>query len=281
MPFPPYVARTLTQILLRPEQAQRLDSLAYTDSGHGYDTFGMHPDFVAMGTGIVSPLYQRYFRVRSSGGENIPEKGSAVIAANHSGTLPIDAMMLWMDVIQNTSPPRVARPVADHFVPMLPFVGTLFARAGMVGGSRGNARKLLESGNLLMIFPEGVPGISKPFRDRYKLQRWRVGHAELAIRHRAPVVPVAIIGAEEQMPQVGRIKGISLFGAPHRPITLTPLPLPVRYHIHCGPPIPLHRDYRSGQADDPEVVREASERVRDAVEDLIRRGLAQREGVFQ
>jgi 1-acyl-sn-glycerol-3-phosphate acyltransferase len=187
--------------------------------------------------------------------------------------------MVWMDVLRHTNPPRVARAVADHFVPMIPLIGTFFARGGMVGGSRGNARTLLERGELLMIFPEGVPGISKPFKDRYRLQEWRVGHVELAIRHRAPVVPFGVVGAEEQMPQIGRIP-ISVAGLPFIPITLTPLPMPVRYHILYGPPIPVHEDYTPEQADDPAAVREAAARVKSAVASLLEEGLAERTGIF-
>lgn len=278
MPFPVYVARALNQLLVPPEKIRKMRNLVFQDAGHGFDPFGMHPEYVSLGTGIAGPLYRRWFRVTSRGAEHIPKRGPAILAGNHSGTVPTDAMMLWMDVIENTDPPRVARPVADHFVPMLPYVGTLFARAGMVGGSRGNARKLLENGDILMIFPEGVPGIGKPYRDRYQLQEWRVGHAELAIRHRAPVVPVAIIGAEEQMPQVARIEGISAFGIPYLPITLSPLPLPVRYRFLYGPPIPLHRDHAPEEADDPQVVEAAARRVRDAVDALLQEGLRERDG---
>ena len=110
------------------------------------------------------------------------------MAANHSGNVPLDGMMLWNDVLRHTRPPRVVRGIADHFVPALPFIGTIFARGGMVGGSRGNVRALLEAGELLMIFPEGTPGIIKPFHKRYQSKKFRVGHAELAIRHQVPVI---------------------------------------------------------------------------------------------
>lgn len=255
--------------------------LRFEDAGHGYDPFGLHPAYVAMGLGITRFFYERYFRVESQGAEHIPVEGGAILAANHSGTLPIDGMMLWTDVVRHTEPARVPRAVADYFVPMLPIVGTLFARAGVVAGSRGNVRKLLEAGNLMMIFPEGVPGIGKNFKDRYRLQPFRVGHAELAIRHRVPVVPVGIVGAEEQMPQIARIEGVSLFGVPYLPITLSPVPLPVRYHLRYGEPIALHRDYRRSQADDPEVVEEAARRVQVAVQALVNQGLREREGVFK
>lgn len=281
MPFPSFVARALAQRLLDPDRYRRLERLAFVDEGHGYDAFGMHPDFVALGAGLTSFLHRRYFRVVSRGIEHVPASGPVILAANHSGTLPLDAVMLWCDVVLRTEPPRTARPVADYFVPMLPWVGLLFTRAGMVGGSRGNVRKLLEAGNMLMVFPEGVPGVGKLFRDRYLLQEWRVGHAELAIRHGAPVVPVGIVGAEEQMPQVGRIRGVNLFGIPYLPVTLSPFPLPVRYHVTYGPPVRLDQLYRPEQADDPDVLAEAAGRVRDAVRDLIHDGLSRRAGVFR
>jgi 1-acyl-sn-glycerol-3-phosphate acyltransferase len=278
VPFPPAIARAITRVFGSPDIADRADRLHFPNAGHGFDAFGMHPDFVALGDVIASPLYDRYFRVKSYGAENIPTDGPVVLAANHSGSLPFDGMMLWVDVLRNTDPPRNPRPIADYFVSSLPVVSTLFARAGVVGGSRGNVRALLESGGMLMIFPEGTPGIGKLYRDRYKLQEWRKGHAELAIRHGAPIVPVGIVGAEEQMPQIARIP---IPGpVPYLPITATPLPMPVRYHVHYGEPIPTHTDYEPDDADDPDKVAEAARRVRDAVQELIHQGLDLREGVF-
>lgn len=275
----PSIARLLASAALPAEEMTRLSRLSYANAGHGYDAFGLHPDVVAFGEAMVAPLYDKYFRVRSRGHEHIPADGPAVLAGNHSGAIPLDGMMLWLDVLRHTEPPRVARAVADHFVPLIPLIGTLFARGGMVGGSRGNARTLLERGELLMIFPEGVPGIAKHFKDRYRLQDWRVGHVELAIRHGAPVIPVGIVGAEEQMPQIGRIP-VSVAGMPFIPITLTPFPMPVRYHILYGPPVPVHKDYRPEHADDPAAVREAAARVKSAVALLIEEGLAGRTGIF-
>ncbi len=273
------LARLVAHRRLSPAQKARMSALVYRDAGHGYDAFGMHPDVVAMGEAILGPLYDRYFRVISKGHEHIPATGPAIVAGNHSGALPADAAMAWLDVLRNSDPPRVARAVADHFVPMLPVIGMLFARGGMVGGSRGNARTLLESGELLLIFPEGVPGIAKHFKDRYRLQDWRVGHVELAIRHSAPVVPLGIVGPEEQMPQLGRIP-IAFMGAPFIPITLTPLPMPVRYHLRYGPAIRTDLDYRPEHADDPGAVREASARVKAAVQALVDEGLRERTGIF-
>lgn len=252
----------------------------FQDAGHGYDLFGLEPKHVAFMLALLGRVHRHYFRVCSHGVENLPARGSAILAANHSGTLPFDAMMLWVDVIVRRG--RIPRAVADYFVAGMPFIGTLFARCGVVGGTAGNLRVLLESGEMVTIFPEGVPGVAKPFSRRYQLQEWRVGHAELAIRHRAPVVPVAIIGAEEQMPQLGRLQALGpLLGVPHVPLPLTPLPLPVRYHVHYGEPLVLHEGLGPEDADNPEVVQRAAGRVREAVQALIERGLRQRRGIFR
>lgn len=269
----------LVEALLPPSELARLRSLPMRDEGVGYDPFGMERDHVALGIALTRFLYEKWFRVLSYGVENVPKEGAAILAANHSGTLPFDGLMLWVDVVRRVG--RVPRPVADRFVSNLPYISTLYARAGVVGGTRGNVQALLDAGELLEIFPEGVPGIGKPFSERYQLQDWRVGHAELAIRHRAPVVPIAIIGAEEQMPQLGRLKGLGrLLGAPYVPIPLTLLPLPVRYHIHYGEPLPLHEQYSVEDADDPEAVKDAARQVRDRVEELLEKGLRMRKGIF-
>jgi 1-acyl-sn-glycerol-3-phosphate acyltransferase len=280
VPFPPTIAKALSRLGGRAVR-DRADHLAFADAGHGYDRFGMHPDFVAVGDALAGPLYDHYFRVKSYGAEHIPAVGPAILAGNHSGTLPLDGAMLFLDVLRHTHPPRVARPVADYFVLALPVISTFFARSGVVGGSRGNARALLEAGELLMIFPEGVPGIGKPFSERYQLQEWTKGHCELAIRHGAPIVPVGIVGAEEQMPQLARLRAPKGSPLPYIPIPLTLIPFPVRYHIHYGAPIPVHEDYTPDQADDPSVVSEAAARVKAAVQALLDQGLSDRKGIFR
>jgi 1-acyl-sn-glycerol-3-phosphate acyltransferase len=268
--------------LLSPEMKERLHNFHFEDAGHGYDAFGMHPSAIHLGIGLFSWIYESYFRVISKGAEKIPAHGSAILAANHSGNLPIDAMMLWNDVLRQTHPPRVARGIADHFVPALPFIGTLFSRGGMVGGSAGNVRSLLNQGELLMIFPEGVPGIIKPWEQRYQLQTFRVGHAQMAIQHGCPIVPVGIVGAEEQLPSLFSSKRLGkIFGIEAVPIPLVPVPLPVRYRIYYGDPIPVQERYNPSQADDPLILKEVAEEVKAAVHVLIQKGLSDRTGVFQ
>jgi len=248
--------------------------MSFHDEGYGYDLFGLHPPTVDRALRLAMPLYRHYFAVESNGIENIPTQGAAILVANHGGTLPIDGAMLWTDVMHGTD--RYVRLIADRFVPRLPIVSTWFARAGVVSGTHANVRRLLERGELLAVFPEGVTGPAKPFRDRYELQDWRVGHAELAIRYRVPIIPVAIIGAEESWPVLVRLHW-KLFGAPYLPIPAAPLPLPVRFRIHYGRPIELHRDHPPTDADDPACLATAAARTRRAVADLVLSGLTARD----
>lgn len=254
----------------------RYGELPIDDRGHGYDAFGAHRDGAAIGHATTEFLYRYWFRVKSIGHAHIPAKGPVIVAANHSGTLPFDAMMVYADLLRRTDPPRLPRAVADSFVAGLPWVGLAFARSGVVGGARRNVEALLSAGELVVIFPEGVPGISKRFDERYELQHWRGGHAELAIRFGATVVPAAVVGAEEQMPQLARLP-LRLFGAPFLPVPATPFPLPVRYRIAYGAPI----RFLSTDSDNPEVIRRAADRVRDAVRTLLDSELEAREGVFR
>ncbi len=272
------VAAAIASRVVPRSELEHVRAIPFTDAGHGYDVFGLQPDHVALGLAITWPFYRWYFRVTSHGSEHVPRRGAAILAANHSGMLPLDAMMLWTDVLVRVG--RVARPAADFFVQALPWIGTLFQRAGMVPGVKGNLNALLARGELAEIFPEGVTGIAKTFHQAYQLQTWRPGHAERAIRHRSPVVPVAIVGAEESWRQLTKLPRLGqLFGLPHIPIPLTPLPLPVRYHIYYGKPLFLHEGRRPRDADDPEVVQAASTRVRGVVEELITQGLQERKGM--
>lgn len=245
----------------------------FHDAGHGFDLFGMQPAAVRRALAVTTPICERYFRVLSRGVEHVPRSGPAILVANHAGSLPVDGGILWNDVTRRTR--RVLRPIADWFVAGLPLISTAFARAGVVGGSRANVRRLLEDGELIAIFPEGVTGVAKRFRDRYQLQAWRVGHAELAIRHRAPVVPVAIIGSEESWPVAARLP-VRAFGSPYLPVPASPFPLPVRYRLVYGAPLELHRGHAPEAADDPQVVDAAAERTHTALAELIGIGLRER-----
>lgn len=251
----------------------------FHDEGYGFDAFGLQPTYLARTVELARPIYDRYFRVDSDGADNIPATGPTIIIANHGGVLPVDAAMLCMDVLLRTKPARIPRPIGDHFITRLPIVSAFFARLGVVSGTRNNVHRLLERGELIAIWPEGVTGPGKSFRRRYTIDTWRVGFAELAIRHRAAVVPASIIGSEESWPLLTKLSRIHPFGAPFLPIPATPLPLPVHYHVRYGTPLYLGRE--PSDADDPTTVELAAARVRIALEQLIDQSRMSRRGVFR
>jgi len=269
----------LSRLILPPHLRETAAAMPINDAGHGIDVFGMSRAGAYRGLAMTYWLYEHYFRVESHNTENVPASGRAVLACNHSGMLPLDAMMVAHDLMRNRK--RPARVAMDYFVPGLPWVNLVLTRSGGFSGTRGNFHALLEADELLLVFPEGVPGIGKPFSKRYQLQDWRQGHAELAIRHATPVVPMCVIGAEEQWPQLARIEGVEKLGLPYLPVPATPLPLPVKYHIWYGEPIPIPALYTPEQANDAAAVTEAAERIKAAVAGLIAHGLQQRRGIFR
>ena len=251
----------------------------FHDAGHGFDVFGLHPPVLASAVAVSAPLYERYFRVESDGIAHVPAHGPTIIVANHGGTLPIDAAMLCLDLVRKTSPARIPRAIADRFVPRMPIISTLFARTGVVAGTAANVRRLLGDGELIVIWPEGVSGMAKRFRDRYRLQSWNVGFAEHAIRHGATVIPTAVIGPEESWPLVAKLRAFHAFGAPYLPVPAVPVPLPAHYRIQYGPPIRFATPRED--ADDPEVVRNAADFVRRSVQQLLEDARDARRGIFR
>lgn len=249
----------------------------FHDAGFGYDELGLHPPLLASAVASSRWIYERYFRVRSSGVLRLPE-GPAILIANHAGVLPVDGAVLCLDILRNSQPPRIPRPIADHFVPRLPLISTLFSRLGVVSGTRANVERLLRNGELVVVFPEGVSGPAKSFRDRYRIQNWSVGFAELAIRFGVPVVPVAILGSEESWPLVAKL-GVHWFGAPYIPIPASPIPLPVHYEIRYGSPFVLREP--ASAADDPAAVSNAANAACAALEQLIADARIARRGAFR
>lgn len=269
--------RALGHLLLPAAEHARLSRLPVDDAGHGFDVLGMNRDFLLLGAALARPLHRHYFRVTAHGADSLPSHGACILVANHSGMIPFDAAMLCFDVVSHTEPPRMPRTIADFFVPQLPTIGTLLSRMGMSNGTPSNVNHLVQSGEMVLIFPEGMQAIGKPPSERYRIAAWRVGHAELALRYGVPVVPIAIIGPEEQWREAFRIRGFHAFGAPYLPVPASPLPLPVHYHIHYGEPLTFGAAERHPS---PERVERAAASTRAAVEALIERGLATRKGVF-
>lgn len=259
----------------------------FRDEGFGYDVFGFEPEFTLACYMFFNLFYKYWFRVSSEGHGNIPSNGPVILAPNHSGAIPIDFIMIAIDIMKKHPNPRLARGVVDFFAGALPYINLLIYRSGSVIGARENVEALLKNGDLVVIFPEGTKGIGKPFKDRYKLRNFNVGFVELSIKYRAPIVPVAVIGAEEQHPQIGRIKWLGrLFGLPYIPVTPTfpwfgllgLIPLPTKYYIYYGKPFRFYQRYK--EVPEPSLLQELAERVRKRVQDMINEGLKKRKGVF-
>jgi 1-acyl-sn-glycerol-3-phosphate acyltransferase len=275
------VQRRLQELTFRigGEQIRRkLESIRLRTNEYGLDPFGMDLDYVVAAVGPLLWLYKHYFRVRTYGIEKVPP-GRLLLVGNHSGQLPLDGAMVALSLLVEGEPPRAIRSMVERWVPTLPFVSTFFARAGQVVGTPQNCIRLLENDEAILVFPEGTRGINKVFAKRYQLASFGQGFMRLALATGSPVVPVAIIGAEEQAPALVDLQPVArLLRMPALPITPTilPIPLPSRYHIHFGDP--MHFD---GRADDEDsVIEKKVQEVRATIQSMISVGLKERKSVF-
>jgi 1-acyl-sn-glycerol-3-phosphate acyltransferase len=234
-------------------------------------------------------LYERWWRIESTGLANVPSHGRALVVANHSGSLfPFDATMMVTALMKEHPLPRWPRPLVLDWAFELPFLSYLMRKGGGVPASPHNATRLLEQDNLVMAFPEGVKGTGKPFSERYRLQRFgRGGFIEVALRTGSPIVPVAVVGAEEIYPMLGDSRALArIAGAPFAPVTPTfpllgPLglvPLPSRWRIEFCEPVDLS-EYPPEAAEDRRLVFELAEQIRATIQakvydNLVKRGSA-------
>lgn len=236
----------------------------------------------------MKPLFERYWRVEQRGVEHLPQEGPAILVANHSGTLPFDALMMSYGVHEQTR--RHVRLLAADLALRLPVFGQLARKSGNTLACPEDALRLLRAGELVGVCPEGYKGLGKPFRERYRLQRFgRGGFAEVAIAARVPVIPVAIVGAEEIYPMVADVKPLArLFGLPYFPVTplfpalgaLGMLPLPSKWIISYGAPIPAD-EIAPDETQDPMTVFNFADRVREEIQQMLYRALATRHSVFR
>jgi 1-acyl-sn-glycerol-3-phosphate acyltransferase len=253
------------------------------------DDFGLDPTYVQRFRGAFEAIYRRYFRVSARGVEHVPAAGRALLVANHSGTLPWDGVMLQTAMRLEHPARRELRWLAEDFVFHAPFLGTFLNRLGAVRANPENAERLLERESLVAVFPEGAQGIGKPFPQRYQLQRFgRGGYVKLALRTQTPVVPCAIVGAEEAHPLLFRSAWLGrVLGVPFVPVTPTfpwlgPLglvPLPSKWVIVFGEPIDL-RAHPPESAGDAVLVNRINERVRATIQAMLDAALAERPSAF-
>lgn len=275
-----WLDRLAGQILTR-EDEERINLTSNVLGARPYDRLGFCPRTSRRTLALFKLLYSYYFRVESHGHEAIPEKEGAILAANHGGLLPFDAAMTVVDVALRANPPRLARAIVDTWAGRLPFVNVFYSRIGQVVGTRENFRELLLGNQLVLTFPEGMAGIRKLAAERYMLQKFHVGFVEESIRHRVPIIPVAIVGADDQAPILFDLKPVArALGLPFFPITPTfpwlgplgLLPYPVKYEITYGQPMRFYEEFPDGIVDDPHAVRYMAEQVRRRIQELVDRG---------
>ncbi len=253
------------------------------------DDFGFDPVYEKKVQPIFDFLYEKYFRVDLEGIENVPSEGRCLLVANHSGTLPYDGVMIKVAVKREHPAKRDVRWLAEDFIFHFPFLGSFSNRVGAVRACQENAERLLRKDALVAVFPEGVKGIGKLFKERYKLQRFgRGGFIKLCLRTGSPIVPVAVIGAEEANPMIGRIEYLSkAVGVPYIPVTPTfpllgplgLLPAPTKWKIVFGEKIDFD-GYGAEAAEDEILVGRLAERVRATIQGMLDRGVGERRSIF-
>lgn len=255
----------------------------------GVDDFGLDPAYEERLRPVLEFLFRRYFRVEVEGIENIPARGRAIVVANHSGALPFDGAMLREAARLHHPVSRDLRWLAEDFSFYLPFIGVTMNRIGAVRACQENAQRLLQTEHVVAVFPEGAEGLKKLYKERYQLQRFgRGGFVRLALKTRSPIVPCAIIGAEETNPILYRFDNLSkLLGLDYLPVTPTfpflgplgLLPAPTKWRVLFGEPISV-ADYGPSAADDHVLVGRLSERVRSAIQGLLDTGLRRRKSIW-
>jgi 1-acyl-sn-glycerol-3-phosphate acyltransferase len=257
--------------------------------GEEVDDFGLDPAYEERIRPVSEFLLRRYFRTKIDGIKNVPATGRCLLVSNHSGTLPLDGLMLRTALHFEHPSARELRWLAEDFLFYLPFAGVFMNRVGAVRACQENAERLLEKELLVAAFPEGVQGIKKLYRERYRLQRFgRGGYIRLALRMQAPLIPCAIVGAEETNPLLYRIEYLAgLMGLPYIPVTPTfpllgplgLLPAPSRWRIRFGEPVSLE-GHGPEAADDHVLVGRLSERVRTTIQAMLETGVRERRSVW-
>jgi 1-acyl-sn-glycerol-3-phosphate acyltransferase len=267
--------------LLDEDLDARLARIPHSSNEAGFDPFGFDPRVARYALALSAFLHRFYFRTEVFGIEKVPP-GRVLVIANHSGQIPIDGLVIGTALVLDAEPPRFPRSMVEKWSAELPFVSVFFPRVGQVVGAPENARRLLQNGETLVVFPEGVRGISKTFDQRYQLVEFGLGFMRLALETDTPILPVAVIGGEEQLPALANVRPLAkLLRMPAFPLIPhvflgLPAPLPVRYRLHFGDPIHFHGD----PDDDDAIIEEKVWTVRQTIQSMIHKGLKERKSVF-
>jgi 1-acyl-sn-glycerol-3-phosphate acyltransferase len=263
-----------------PSFLERFKAVPTRQNEYGYDSFGFNREDAKVAALLARFFYRDYFRTETFGIHNVPQ-GRVLLIANHSGQLPFDGIVIGGALLFAADPPRMMRSMVERFVPTLPFVSYLLSRWGQITGTPENCRRLLDDEQAILVFPEGAKGISKPITRRYQLEEFGLGFMRLALETKTPIVPVAVVGAEEQAPAfnvrpVARLLGVASFPVGPIPPFFPIVPLPTRYRLYFGEPLTFDGD----PDDDDELVAEKVRAVRNRIQSMLRLGLRERQHIF-
>ena len=268
---------------------QRHRELAARGAGVELDDFGFDPEWTEAMLPLFEWIYRHYWRVVTTGVDNVPAGGRALLVSNHAGVLPWDGAMIKTALFLEHPHPRHARALVASFFFGVPGMGAFLRQSGQTVAHPDDSRRLLERDQLVLVFPEGVRGTGKPYRDRYRLRRFgRGGFIQVAIRSRAPIVPISVVGSEEIYPMIGDFSTLArAAGFPYLPVTpfwpwLGPLgliPLPSRWRIQFHPPVRTDL-IDPEEAEDQNLVMTLSDQVRDTVQEGIFEQLKKRERAY-
>jgi 1-acyl-sn-glycerol-3-phosphate acyltransferase len=256
----------------------------YVVDEYGFDQEVTERFFMA----ALRPIAQKWFRIDVRGIENIPSEGGALVVSNHSGTVPVDGLMTMVSIHDHTG--RFLRPLGADLVFKMPVVSSLARKGGTTLACNEDAERMLRGGELVGVWPEGFKGIGKPYAERYKLQRFgRGGFVSAALRTQVPIIPLSVVGAEEIYPLVANLPSLArVIGLPYIPITplfpwLGPLglvPLPSKWLLEFGEPIRTD-EFDAGSAEDPMLVFNVTDEVRETIQSTLYSLLMQRQSVFR
>jgi 1-acyl-sn-glycerol-3-phosphate acyltransferase len=280
---------TARELLSSDFYLRKWGRLAMRGRSEEVDDFGFDPIYDQKARAVLEFLYTRYFRIETTGIERVPARGRCLLVANHSGTVPLDGVMIKTAVKLEHAAPRDVRWLTEDFIYHMPFLGSIMNRLGAVRACQENAERLLEKEQLCAVFPEGVKGIGKLFGERYRLQRFgRGGFIKLCLRTNTPIIPVAVVGAEETNPLLFKVEYLSkALGLPYVPVTPTfpalgplgLLPAPTKWKIQFGEPIDFGSHGREA-AEDELLVGRLAERVRATIQGMLDRTVGARKSVF-
>lgn len=269
------ITSRIKSLLVAPALDEQINRIRKPIGSLGYDPWGYNNEAVKVGFSLVRLLYERYFRVEAHGVDKVPAKGPVLIIANHSGQLPIDGVLIGYALASRKDKPRIPRAMIERFFPTVPYLGNLLNEFGAVLGDPTNCAKILANDEAVIVFPEGVRGSGKLYQDRYQLKRFGNGFMHLAMKYKATIVPVGVVGCEETIPAIANFKPLArMLGVPYVPLAL-PAVLPAKVHLNFGDPM----FFEDGEISEDEVT-ERVEQVKAAISEQIDKGLSERKRLF-